>query len=111
MPTSGSVISCCIAAKATTIGKVAGAGSPSAYGVPVAAANSATRSAVTSYGAVGGNVLPARVAWTAMPGTLAAELAQSGDVPGRAQPVEQQPLLQEAHHRADEDLGERLDVG
>ena len=35
-----------IAWKATTIGKVAGAG-PSVHGVPLAAANSATRSSVT----------------------------------------------------------------
>ena len=48
MPTSGSTISRCIASKATTIGYVAGAGSPAAYGVPVAAANAATPCSVTS---------------------------------------------------------------
>src|SRR3954451_22350010 len=72
MPTSGSPIRSCIAPKATTIGKVAGAGSPVRYGVPVAAANAVTASSVTSYGAVGGKVRPARDASTAMPGTLAA---------------------------------------
>ena len=46
MPTDGSSISARIAWKAATIGKVAGAGPP-AYSPPVAAANSATRSAVT----------------------------------------------------------------
>src|SRR3954451_15648629 len=72
MPTSGSPIRSCIAPKATTIGKVAGAGSPVRYGVPVAAANAVTASSVTSYGAVGGEGRPARDASTAMPGTLAA---------------------------------------
>src|SRR3954469_12707256 len=73
MPTSGSPIRSCIAPNATTIGKVAGAGSPVRYGVPVAAANAVTASSVTSYGAVGGKVRPAREASTAMSGTLAAE--------------------------------------
>src|SRR3954463_3624257 len=73
MPTSGSPIRSCIAPKATTIGKVAGAGSPVRYGVPVAAANAVIASSVTSYGVVGGKVRPARDASTAMSGTLAAE--------------------------------------
>src|SRR3954447_7493960 len=72
MPTSGSPIRSCIAPNATTIGKVAGAGSPVRYGVPVAAANAVTASSVTSYGAGGGKARPARDASTAMPGTLAA---------------------------------------
>src|SRR4051794_19252635 len=66
IPTSGSVISACIAAKATTIGNVAGAGPPVRYGVPVAAAKSETACSVTSYASVGGNVRPARDASTAM---------------------------------------------
>src|SRR4051794_2684442 len=48
IPTSGSVIRACIAANATTMGNVAGAGPPAAYGVPVAAAKSDTACSVTS---------------------------------------------------------------
>src|SRR3954454_17259759 len=70
MPTSGSAMSACIARKATTIGKVAVAGSPLEYGVPVAAAKSLTACSVTSYDGVGGKVRPARDASTAMRANL-----------------------------------------
>src|SRR5690242_12688754 len=70
MPTSGAAISACMASKATTIGNVAGAGSPARYGVPVAAAKAASRSSVTSSPGVGGNVRPDSDGSTAMAGTL-----------------------------------------
>src|SRR4051794_37465461 len=63
MPTDGSSRRSVIARNATTIGKVVGAAPPS-YTHPVAAANSAMRSALTTYAAVGGNVRPAREAST-----------------------------------------------
>src|SRR5690349_17668389 len=84
MPTSGSPISSCIAPKATTIGNVAGAGPPSEYGVPVAAAKSATACPVTSYGSVGGNVRPARDASTAMRTNLPTAPGGRRRPPGRA---------------------------
>src|SRR3954452_11645439 len=64
MPTEGSSSRSVIARKATTIGKVAGAAPPS-YAQPVAAANSAIRSALTTYAGVGANVRPAREESTA----------------------------------------------
>src|SRR5262245_45703329 len=85
MPTSGSCISSVIAWKATTIGNVAGADSPS-YVDPVARANSRSRSSLTGYGGVGGKVRPAREGSTAMVSNLPIRARDGLDHPDSADP-------------------------